>query len=79
MIRGACVMKEYYKNPTVTAATIKEGGWLHTGDLAKQDEDGFVFITGRLKELIIKGGELLLREKLMMCSTLTPVCSRPVR
>jgi acyl-CoA synthetase (AMP-forming)/AMP-acid ligase II len=57
MIRGECVMKEYYKNPIVTAATIKEGGWLHTGDLAKQDEDGFVFITGRLKELIIKGGE----------------------
>jgi acyl-CoA synthetase (AMP-forming)/AMP-acid ligase II len=57
MIRGACVMKEYYKNPTVTAATIKKGGWLHTGDLAKQDDDGFVFITGRLKELIIKGGE----------------------
>lgn len=57
MVRGACVMKAYYKNPIVTAATIKEGGWLHTGDLAKQDEDGFVFITGRLKELIIKGGE----------------------
>ena len=57
MVSDACVMKEYYKNPTVTAATIKEGGWLHTGDLAKQDEDGFIFITGRLKELIIKGGE----------------------
>lgn len=57
MIRGECVMKEYYKNPTVTAETIKEDGWLHTGDLAKQDEDGFVFITGRLKELIIKCGE----------------------
>jgi acyl-CoA synthetase (AMP-forming)/AMP-acid ligase II len=57
MIRGECVMKEYYKNPTVTAETIIEGGWLHTGDLATQDEDGFVFITGRLKELIIKCGE----------------------
>jgi acyl-CoA synthetase (AMP-forming)/AMP-acid ligase II len=57
MIRGECVMKEYYKNPTVTAETIKEDGWLNTGDLAKQDEDGFVFITGRLKELIIKCGE----------------------
>jgi acyl-CoA synthetase (AMP-forming)/AMP-acid ligase II len=46
MVSDACVMKEYYKNTAVTAATIKEGGWLHIGDLAKQDEDGFVFITG---------------------------------
>ncbi len=57
MVRGECVMKEYYKNPTVTAETINVDGWLHTGDLARMDEDGFVFITGRLKELIIKCGE----------------------
>jgi len=57
MIRGECVMKEYYKNPVVTAETINDDGWLHTGDLARQDEDGFIFITGRLKELIIKCGE----------------------
>lgn len=57
MIRGDNVMKEYYKNPEVTASTLREDGWLHTGDLAYEDEDGYFFITGRLKEIIIKGGE----------------------
>ncbi len=57
MIRGDNVMQGYYKNPEVTADTITQDGWLHTGDLAYEDEDGFFFITGRLKELIIKGGE----------------------
>ncbi len=57
MIRGDNVMKEYYKNPEVTAGTLRSDGWLHTGDLAYEDEDGYFFITGRLKEIIIKGGE----------------------
>lgn len=57
MIRGDNVMKEYYKNSEVTAETLRPDGWLHTGDLAYQDEDGYFFITGRLKEIIIKGGE----------------------
>ncbi len=57
MIKGDNVMKEYYKNPEVTAQTLEPDGWLHTGDLGYMDEDGFVFVTGRLKELIIKGGE----------------------
>lgn len=57
MIRGDNVMHAYYKNPEITAETITPDGWLHTGDLAYKDEDGFYFITGRLKELIIKGGE----------------------
>ncbi len=57
MIRGDNVMKEYYKNPQATAEAIREDGWLHTGDLAYQDEAGYFFITGRLKEIIIKGGE----------------------
>ena len=56
MVRGDNIMRCYYKNPQATAEALDDG-WLHTGDLAKQDEDGFVFITGRLKELIIKGGE----------------------
>ncbi|MDE2003982.1 MAG: AMP-binding protein [Betaproteobacteria bacterium] len=57
MIRGANVMKAYYKSPEATAKALEPDGWLHTGDLGLCDRDGFYFITGRLKELIIKGGE----------------------
>jgi len=57
MIKGDNVMKCYYKAPDQTAAALASGGWLHTGDLGYMDEDGFVFVTGRIKELIIKGGE----------------------
>ena len=57
MIRGDNVMKAYYKNPEATAEALRVDGWLHTGDLAYEDEDGYFFITGRLKEIIIKGGE----------------------
>lgn len=57
MVRGDCVMRCYYKNPEASAEALENDGWLHTGDLARQDEEGFIFITGRLKELIIKGGE----------------------
>jgi long-chain acyl-CoA synthetase len=57
MIRGANVMKAYYKSPEATAKAFDSDGWLHTGDLGMRDADGFYFITGRLKELIIKGGE----------------------
>ena len=56
-LRGPNMMAGYYKAPELTAATIDSGGWLHTGDLGRRDDDGFFFITGRLKELIIKGGE----------------------
>lgn len=57
MVRGDNVMKCYYKAPQITAEALEPDGWLHTGDLGYMDEDGFVFVTGRLKELIIKGGE----------------------
>jgi acyl-CoA synthetase (AMP-forming)/AMP-acid ligase II len=49
-------MKEYLRNPDATTGTF-HGDWLRTGDLGRMDEDGYVFVTGRLKELIIKGGE----------------------
>ncbi len=57
VIRGPNVMVEYLKNPEATSGTFSSDGWLRTGDLARMDEDGYVFVTGRLKELIIKGGE----------------------
>jgi fatty-acyl-CoA synthase len=55
--RGYNVMKGYYNNPEATHAAIDADGWLHTGDEASIDEDGFVRITGRIKDLIIRGGE----------------------
>lgn len=55
--RGYHVMKGYYKNPEATAAVIDEEGFLHTGDLAIMDEEGYCRITGRLKDMIIRGGE----------------------
>ena len=55
--RGYNVMKGYYNNPTATAEAIDSEGWLHTGDQATRDDKGYVRITGRIKELIIRGGE----------------------
>jgi acyl-CoA synthetase (AMP-forming)/AMP-acid ligase II len=56
-VRGPNVMKEYLDNGEATAASFTPDGWLRTGDLGYMDEDGYFFVTGRLKELIIKGGE----------------------
>lgn len=56
-VRGPNVMLEYLRNPDATKATFTPDGWLRTGDLGRQDEDGYFYVTGRLKELIIKGGE----------------------
>ncbi|MBR2987211.1 MAG: AMP-binding protein [Clostridia bacterium] len=55
--RGYNVMKGYYKMPLATAAAIDKDGWLHTGDIACRDSDGNYRITGRLKDMIIRGGE----------------------
>lgn len=55
--RGYHVMKGYYKMPEATSAAIDKDGWLHTGDLAVMDENGYCKITGRLKDMIIRGGE----------------------
>jgi fatty-acyl-CoA synthase len=55
--RGYHVMRGYYKMEEKTSEVIDEEGWLHTGDLAVMDEDGYVRITGRAKDMIIRGGE----------------------
>jgi fatty-acyl-CoA synthase len=57
--RGYQIMLEYNDNPEATAKAIDAQGWLHTGDLGSMDERGYVKITGRLKEMIIRGGENL--------------------
>ncbi|MFL1994753.1 AMP-binding protein [Lysinibacillus irui] len=57
--RGYHVMKGYYKNQEETELAIDQEGWLHTGDLATMDEAGYVRVTGRLKDMIIRGGENL--------------------
>lgn len=55
--RGYNVMKGYYNNPKATSEAIDAEGWLHTGDQATMDAEGYVRITGRIKEIIIRGGE----------------------
>jgi fatty-acyl-CoA synthase len=55
--RGYLVMKGYYKMPEETAKAIDKDNWLHTGDLAVMDENGYCKITGRIKNMIIRGGE----------------------
>ena len=55
-VRGPNVMKGYYREPALTAAVMRPGDWLNTGDMARQDADGALFIVGRTKELIIRSG-----------------------
>jgi acyl-CoA synthetase (AMP-forming)/AMP-acid ligase II/acyl carrier protein len=56
LIRGEALTSAYYKEPEATVAAFDAEGWLHTGDLAYRDADGYFFVVGRSKELIIKGG-----------------------
>jgi fatty-acyl-CoA synthase len=65
--RGYNVMKGYYNNPEATRAAIDADGWLHTGDEASQDPDGYVRITGRIKDIIIRGGENIAPKEIEDC------------
>ncbi len=56
-LKGDGVMKCYYKNPEATREVLTPDGWLYTGDMAKQDEDGFIYLVDRKKDVIIVGGE----------------------
>ena len=56
VVRGAQVIKGYINRPEATAETI-QNGWLHTGDVARIDEDGFLFIVDRIKDMVLRGGE----------------------
>lgn len=56
-LKGDGVMKCYYKNPDATHEVLTQDGWLYTGDMAKQDEDGFIYLVDRKKDVIIVGGE----------------------
>jgi fatty-acyl-CoA synthase len=55
--RGYSVMRGYWNDPERTAEAIDDAGWMHTGDLATMDDDGYVRIVGRIKDMIIRGGE----------------------
>lgn len=55
--RGYNVMKGYYKMEEATARAVDKNGWLHSGDLGMQDERGYFYVTGRIKDMIIRGGE----------------------
>jgi len=56
-VRGRCVMQGYYRQPEESAKALTPDGWLHTGDAGTLDDEGFLSITGRIKEMIIVGGE----------------------
>lgn len=65
--RGYNIMKGYYKMPEATALAIDADGWLHFGDLAVCDEEGYYKVTGRLKDMIIRGGENIYPKELEEC------------
>ncbi len=56
ILKGPAVMKGYHNQPEMTASVIDSDGWLHTGDIAKIDKDGHIFITGRIKNMIVLSG-----------------------
>ena len=70
--RGYHVMKGYYKNDILTKKAVDRNGWLHTGDIAFVDDDGYYHVCGRLKDTIIRGGENISPREIEECLTLHP-------
>ena len=63
-VKGPCVMKGYHNQPELTAEAIDADGWFHTGDIAKITPDGHIYITGRIKNMIVlSGGKKVFPEK----------------
>ena len=56
LVRGPIVFKGYHNQPELTADTLEDSGWIHTGDIGRMDPDGFLYITGRKKDIIITSG-----------------------
>ena len=67
LLKGPSIMKGYHNRPDLTAEVIDADGWLHTGDIAKQDSDGHIYITGRIKNMIaLSGGKKVFPEEVEM-------------
>lgn len=71
IVKGDCVMQGYLNNPTATAETI-QNGWLRTGDIAKVDEEGYLYIVDRIKDLIISKGINIYPRQIEECLMLLP-------
>ena len=79
LVHGQNVFREYWRNEAATAETISSDGWLHTGDLATIDDDGFIFITGRKKDIIITaGGKNITPANIEAELKLSPIISQAV-
>jgi long-chain acyl-CoA synthetase len=79
LTRGPNVMLGYYNMPEKTAEVIDAEGWLHTGDIGKLDADGYLYITGRLKNIIVtKGGKNIYPEEIENLLTASPLLSEVV-
>ena len=74
MVKGDNVMKGYYNQPDLTKDVIEEDGWLHSGDIAKIDNEGFIYITGRIKNMIVlSGGKKVFPEEVEAVLAQSPI------